>query len=759
MADSSESGSSSSEDEEVNPSIANAEKLPLNPATTQLSIDTAIKHYNDVMKEYGYTVGTIQPSNITIDMWRVYGVKLSKMRKSNGKPYSGQSLTEYFRKAKEAIKLRHPSIAFWSAPTETGPSGNDMCNCYANSLKKMGKSKWHFEIEDDCVALYRNDVIRTNSNILLSVKDVPKAFLNANLISDLQSGVGRGGEVKHQSWTSTQLDNTLQLVAGRWYEDKTIRSYPMAFVSDKDSAEVDWFFLKGGYFMFGGLARVGFESLPPFDRQQAYRMYPEVPNPCTTHISKLIKSNSKVDGATARSIRKGACSELLSSPEIAEKECDAVGGWMPGNSKKHYYTPSLSITIPGSMFLAGHKHVPKKVVLPELTSDFTTQEWDRIVCLVFDNISLPEFKPNGRLRPLLHVCLASILRFYEDICRKYGRITYCAPWKMIEKLREIFNSVTLADGGATGHSRLMLLSRRICTSVNNANIAVSSVERGEQGTRDILNSAASRIAIISDELIQTKNIVMALSVDVMTMTQAFEQFSVTMSNFITSKSSPTKRKYTEDASSSFSPSSATSTAPTLGAGGSSSSSTTAAAASSSSTTSTTANNNNNNNNYATNLFGNSNPPPPKKANTTNIFNSSALASVTKYVTTSTPVANVSVSNLLQVVTSRSKLDSLTSPNYSAGYAEPDKVRKVMLLINEVMTAENLTGLKDKVNDSVAVSAICAKIETQCMNKLIEWEAEAGLQAKIKSRVKANITGVAARLTVLRKFELRKKKVL
>jgi hypothetical protein len=332
---------------------------------------------------------------------------------------------------------------------------------------------------------------------------------------------------------------------------------------------------------------------------------------------------------------------------------------------------------------------------------------------------------------------------------------------MIEKLREIFNSVTLADGGATGHSRLMLLSRRICTSVNNANIAVSSVERGEQGTRDILNSAASRIAIISDELIQTKNIVMALSVDVMTMTQAFEQFSITMSNFITSKSSPTKRKYTEDASSSFSPSSATSTAPTLGAGGSSSSSTTAAAASSSSTTSTTANNNNNNNNnnYATNLFGNSNPPPPKKANTTNIFNSSALASVTKYVTTSTPVANVSVSNLLQVVTSRSKLDSLTSPNYSAGYSEPDKVRKVMLLINEVMTAENLTGLKDKVNDSVAVSAICAKIETQCMNKLIEWEAEAGLQAKIKSKVKANIIGVAARLTVLRKFELRKKKVL
>ena len=141
----------------------------------------------------------------------------------------------------------------------------------------------------------------------------------------------------------------MQLAAGRWYEDKTIRSYPMAFVSDKDSAEVDWFFLKGGYFMFGGLARVGFESLPPFDRQQAYRMYPDVPNPCTTHISKLIKSNSKVDGATARSIRKGACSEMLSSSEITEKDCDAVGGWMPGNSKKHYYTPSLSITIPRSL--------------------------------------------------------------------------------------------------------------------------------------------------------------------------------------------------------------------------------------------------------------------------------------------------------------------------------------------------------------------------------------------------------------------------
>ena len=83
----------------------------------------------------------------------------------------------------------------------------------------------------------------------------------------------------------------------------------------------------------------------------------------------------------------------------------------------------------------------------------------------------------------------------------------------------------------------------------------------------------------------------------------------------------------------------------------------------------------------------------------------------------------------------------------------------MLLLYEVMTVEHLTGLKDKVNDKVAVSAICARIETQCMDKLSESEAEAGLQTKIKSKVKQKITGVAAaRLTALTSSNLKKKRL-
>jgi hypothetical protein len=80
-----------------------------------------------------------------------------------------------------------------------------------------------------------------------------------------------------------------------------------------------------------------------------------------------------------------------------------------------YVTPLLESTVPAGVLLAGHTNIPEKVNFPELTRDLPVTEWEDVIDKCYEPISLKEFKKGERLRGLLHVCLASTIRYHQQL--------------------------------------------------------------------------------------------------------------------------------------------------------------------------------------------------------------------------------------------------------------------------------------------------------------------------------------------------------
>ena len=91
------------------------------------------------------------------------------------------------------------------------------------------------------------------------------------------------------------------------------------------------------------------------------------------------------------------------------------------------------------------------------------------------------------------------------------------------------------------------------------------------------------------------------------------------------------------------------------------------------------------------------------SSSSSVFNSNPLSKIVAHVTTNTPVSGLTISNLIfKAVHGRNCLDKLSSPNYSGGYFESDKVNKAMLIV-EVMSKEDLVSLQGS-EDSIFINS-------------------------------------------------------
>jgi hypothetical protein len=141
---------------------------------------------------------------------------------------------------------------------------------------------------------------------------------------------------------------------------------------------------------------------------------------------------------SAKSIRYGAATHLHADRSITFDESIARGGWSSGTSRDHYIFIQLATMMAPMLSLAGFPDPTIDPVSPSLkpivdslslpagarlrSSAPTKVTWHDIteyIDKLYAN-NIPDFKPNGRLRPFLMAITASCIMDFEYQCKTYG---------------------------------------------------------------------------------------------------------------------------------------------------------------------------------------------------------------------------------------------------------------------------------------------------------------------------------------------------
>ena len=662
---------------------ANAPKLPTN-ANTGLTHNNGVVCFQRAMEAYGMTVKTLEEEDITSEMFTTFAAHAFLLRKTDGSIYKPKSLGEYYRKAKEEIKRRFMNHPYWntiiaSEDSGSGLTGEAYCLSLAADLEKeVGREGNATAQEETSPPIYRSSLLTAIQSILRQA--TPNAFEDAFLVVVTYAAMGRGGEGKLMSWKSTVVDDFMQMLVSRWFEEKTIRGYPLSFFSDVD-AELDIFFLANGFFMNKGLYR---------DRTvgaiQASRVFGKRAN-FATYISKLLKNHSGVTGATSRGLRRATCTVTFACRRLVEKDSNARGGWLPADNKKHYITSTVETTIPAGIYLAGHENVPEKVHFPSLPHSLPPAEWEDVMTICYEPISLPEFKPTGRLRPLLAICLASMLRYYVDVSRRYSQHDNCTVMVVVRKLRDaISKQPSFLALDKTPHAFLLDLSREVATTWQEKNMP----EDTNQGLQDLVAAQSKRQIKTDAKVSQLTDLVIAIgdgqekiSHDQQKLIQTVLE-SRSLRSPVKSPSprnSPIKRKVIDVADDDDDDSDDDSEEEdNNSAGGGSSSS--------------------------------SGKPTPQKT----FLNYSSGKKISG--------KDVSLSSLLKRISTERSTGSILTSDFN--YDEVAKVKVALGCISDEMTSNELKDLKEATKPELKLMEICTDVEDRCMKKVHDLEVEHGI---------------------------------
>ena len=500
------------------------------------------------------------------------------------------------------------------------------------------------------------------------------------------------------SWTSTSLDDVMQLLESTWYEEKTLRGYPMSFFSDM-VAELDVFFLLNGFFMNDGLHR------PPGGTTiQDYRFFPSK-RQFSVYTTKILVTYSGIKTATSRSLRKSTTTLAHACRWLTEKDTNARGGWLPFSSDKYYIIPLLAPTMPAGIFLAGHLHLPEKVYFPTLPTSLTIAEWDDVMDNCY-NISLLEFKKGGRLRPLLKVCLASMIRFYTKVTTgTQGYLTFenSAVMSIVRKLRDrIGLQQTVVDSNKTSHNFLKEMSTLVADDFAQKNLK----ESVNQSTHDLVAAQTQRLAKMDKETAKLQKSVEELTEMVSGLTQGMNALITNMqeedvrrsrrspSRESPSRGSPSKRKEEE---------------------------------------------------------GGEEEGRGKKAEEDKVEPLQKPLQLNFSSGGKLPCSGVHISALLADIANRGRMGSIRTSDFN--YQDSTKTKAVLRYVDDELSESERTDLKNNNKTQLEIMNLCTAVEGRCMEKLGAREVTLKMVvAGAKRRTTQSFLGFGGRLAKVRKKE-------
>jgi hypothetical protein len=120
----------------------------------------------------------------------------------------------------------------------------------------------------------------------------------------------------------------------------------------------------------------------------------------------------------SKSLRKGATTEMAIHPYLDHKFLLLRSGHSSQYNDRHYTASVTAGSLPGFKALAGWPLTHSKVASPSLGC--LPQSKEALIEKLYI-ISIPEFKINGRLYPLIKVCTASLIMSFKDFNRAVGQ--------------------------------------------------------------------------------------------------------------------------------------------------------------------------------------------------------------------------------------------------------------------------------------------------------------------------------------------------
>lgn len=166
----------------------------------------------------------------------------------------------------------------------------------------------------------------------------------AAMINSTYRAVGRGGEVKFQTYNDWKFDYYVKILDTMWRESKNASAYGMPRVAD-DEFLFDYFFIHAAF----GLGADGFVRTPEQVRDgKEMHVYPSlhaihnnsVSAKMTTAIRAALLSwkipKELVNRHTAKSLRQAGINELAMHKDIGPFEASAISGHSVGNNLNSY---------------------------------------------------------------------------------------------------------------------------------------------------------------------------------------------------------------------------------------------------------------------------------------------------------------------------------------------------------------------------------------------------------------------------------------
>ncbi|CAB9525584.1 unknown protein [Seminavis robusta] len=263
---------------------------------------------------------------------------------------------------------------------------------------------------------------------------------------------------------------------------KELKTNPSGFCMDFQYPELCIFFQLGCFWSVdNGLSRNRNDMVDP--NSPRYRtakfVFPDlheiaddsVARQMTTLIRTLVPEQLK-KFYSVKSLRTGAMSLLQWNSSVLLQEGIALGGWKTGANSDWYVWIYLVAIVPAVLALAGYPQPRIIPTLPDIELLYQDPDPNMVFSAVklpdFINslfvISLPEFQgPNGRLRNLLLVVVAVMIKNFRHCERKYGN-----GHPYVVKMIGATISSGLAVGNADASVKLKHWSRKITMELTRA---------------------------------------------------------------------------------------------------------------------------------------------------------------------------------------------------------------------------------------------------------------------------------------------------
>jgi hypothetical protein len=450
----------------------------------------------------------------------------------------------------------------------------------------------------------------------------------------------------------------------------------------------------------GGLARI-----------IADRKYGHRPN-FAKHISGLIKKHSSVPGATSKTLRHTSATIAFNSKQVTKREGKARGGWFDTDTVDTYYlSKRVEHTFPAGKILSGWLENPEIVYAARLPLASVPYEvWDEIITDIMSPISLSYYMPGGTHRNLLHVKLASFLRFYNQAHLTYSMKDHSAVNKALNKLRASFaiKATNYIPSNQNPHIVLSGLSKIVFDDFEFRNLPVVD---DNSSCMAILASLEKRMIKVTKELEASQKEVRDLKTEIQIDSQKKDNTlrEILLLLRSSSSTSPSKRS------------------------------------------------------HANMLLDSQIIPPMASLQQSSTSSSSSQGVVTttdkpklqlnlnQAASSKTPVKGLTLSSLINSIATMKQMASILSGRNEFNYDEGSKVKRSIALMHHQMTEKEFNDLSSYSTErSVELMNLCKVIETRCMDYLNVKENEGTVEggAKKKSKAEPLVLGVGSRLGAL-----------